>query len=295
METHPKTFVITGATSGIGLATSELLIREGFDVIGVSRSPERGLAAKNVLQSLNPAVSVEYLSTDLSVQSQVRGLAAEIKDLLNARGKTWLDGLVNNAGVFTYWLTLTPEGVEQQWAVNHLAGFLLTHELLGQLQAAPQGRVVTVSSGSHYGARIPWADPQLRRHYNGLRMYGITKLANVLFTLELSRRLGADSSLRAFAVDPGLVKTDMGLKHNPGIARLVWKIRRSSGTDASVPARCIVNLLTRPEFQQESAIYWKDSRPKTESAAARDSDSARRLWLTSEKLCGLNGGSHEPQ
>lgn len=290
METHRKLVVVTGATSGIGLATTERLVRAGVDVIGVGQSAERCRAAQANLQKINPAVQVLYLTADLSVQAEVRELAQRIKEYLARTEKTSLDGLVNNAGVFTYWFMLTPDGIEKQWAVNHLAAFLLTTELLPLLEVAPHGRVVTVSSGSHYGAHIPWEDPQLRRHYNALRAYGITKLANVLFTLELNRRLAAGSHVRAFAVDPGLVNTDMGLKNSPAVARLVWRMRRSSGTAPDVPAQGITNLLLQSGYQNGSGVYWKDSRQKTESPAARDVSSAQRLWVLSEKLCGIEGG-----
>ena len=131
-------------------------------------------------------------------------------------------------------------------------------------------RVVTVSSDSHYGARLDWDDPQLRRHYNGLRAYGNTKLADVLFTLELNRRLGQGSSVHAFAVDPGLVKTDIGMKGTPSLVSWVWKVRRSGGTAADVPARCIVYMLAEPSVQDSSQVYWKDSLPKRASRAATD-------------------------
>lgn len=149
--------------------------------------------------------------------------------------------------------------------------------------------MVTVSSDSHIGAHIHWDDPQLRRRYNGLEAYGVTKLANVLFTLELNRRLGPDSAVRAFAVDPGLVRTEIGFKGTPALVNRVWKIRRSGGTPADVPACCIFYLLTEPDLQNDSAVYWKDCRPKRASRAAMDEASAAQLWTLSGNLCGLEG------
>jgi NAD(P)-dependent dehydrogenase (short-subunit alcohol dehydrogenase family) len=287
-----KTYVVTGATSGIGLATAEALARAGADVIGVGRSPERNNAAENKLRSLTGNPRIHYLLADLSLQSQVKALAVQINTLLAEESKTSLDGLVNNAGVFTYWFTLTPEGVEMQWAVNHLAPFLLTHALLPLLKAAPFGRVVTVSSDSHYSGRMHWDDPQLRRHYDGLKAYGNTKLANILFTLALNQRLKG-SSMHAFAVDPGLVKTDIGLKNTPALARWVWKLRRSGGTPPEVPAQGIFTLLTEPSLQDTAHLYWKDSRPKRASRAALDEASAQQLWSLSEKMCGIDGEQHD--
>ncbi len=289
METHiaEKTFVVTGATSGIGLACAEGLLRQGAAVIGVGRSAQRCREAEQRLRRIAPEGGLAYLVADLSLQGQVRGLAGQIKAALEASGKTALDGLLNNAGTFTYWLTLTPEGFEMQWAVNHLAPFLLTNELLPLLQAAPAARVVTVSSDSHYGARLNWEDPQLRRHYNGLRAYEHTKLANVLFTAELNRRLGPGSTVRAFAADPGLVKTDIGLKGTPAMVRWVWKRRRAGGVPPEVPARGIVYLLTEASIQESPEIYWYAGRPKAPSRYAQNLEAARRLWALSEHLCGM--------
>jgi len=289
LELTNKTYVVTGATSGIGLATAEALARAGAGVIGVGRSVERCREAEVHLRNLAHGAPIHYLTADLSVQSELRRLAEQITGQLAADGKSGLDGLVNDAGTFTYWLTLTPDGIEMQWAVNYLAAFLLADLLLPVLKAAPMGRVVTVSSDSHYGARLDWNDPQLRRRYDGLRAYGNTKLADVLFTLELNRRLGKGSHVHAFAVDPGLVKTDIGLKGTPALVQWVWKVRRSGGTPAEVPARCITYLLAEPSLQDSGEVYWKDCQPKRASREALDIASAERLWVLSEKLCGLDG------
>jgi len=289
MELSNKTYVVTGATSGIGLATVEALMRAGAGVIGVGRSPERCREAEVHLRNLSHSAPIHYLTADLSMQSEVRRLAEQVIAQLKADGKTGLDGLVNDAGTFTYWLALTPDGIEMQWAVNYLAAFLLTDQLLPMLKAAPMARVVTVSSDSHYGARLDWNDPQLRRHYDGLRAYGNTKLADVLFTLELNRRLGKGNRVHAFAVDPGLVKTDIGFKSTPTLVRWVWKVRRSGGTPPEVPAHCITYLLAEPALQESDEVYWKDCNPKRASREALDETSAERLWTLSEKLCGIDG------
>jgi NAD(P)-dependent dehydrogenase (short-subunit alcohol dehydrogenase family) len=282
-----RTYLVTGVTSGIGRATAERLVQMGAYVIGVGRSAERCKQVRIQLSRLNPQAQVDLLLADLSERKEVKQLADQVSELIGSRDKTALDGLVNNAGVFTYWLTLTPEGFEMQWAVNHLAPFMLTQRLLPLLQAAPSARVVTVSSGSHYGAKIDWDDPQLRRHYNGLRAYGNTKLANILFTMELNRRLGNHSNVRAFAADPGLVRTDIGMKGTPAIAGLAWKLRRSGGIPPQEAANGIVFLLTEPSIQGSAEIYWKDSRPKRASRHAQDERAASRLWKLSERMCGI--------
>ncbi len=190
-------------------------------------------------------------------------------------------------GTFTYWLSLTPEGFEKQWAVNHLAPFLLTHELLPLLLAAPAARVVTVSSGSHYQGRLNWDDLQLLRRYNGLRAYQNTKLANVLFTLEFNRLMGPNGTVRAFAADPGLVNTDIGLKGTPPFVRWFWKQRSAGGKPPEVPAAGIVFLLTEPSLQNANDIYWKYNQVKRASKRALNQDDAFRLWSASELMCGI--------
>jgi retinol dehydrogenase 12 len=285
METNlkGKTFVVTGATSGIGLAVVETLIEAGADVIGVGRSLERCRDMEWRLRSIRPDVEVDFITADLSLQTEVKRAAAQVKSRLEMQEKTGLDGLVNNAATFSYWFTLTADGIELQWAVNYLAPFLLTHELLPLLENAPTARVVTVSSASHYGARLNWSDLQLCRCYNGLSAYGNTKLANILFTAELNRR----SSVRAFAADPGLVKTDIGFKGTPAIAGWVWKWRRANGIEPKQSAQGIAFLASDPSIQDATEIYWKHSQPKRPSRRALDSEAARRLWEISAKMCGL--------
>jgi NAD(P)-dependent dehydrogenase (short-subunit alcohol dehydrogenase family) len=228
-----------------------------------------------------------FIVADLGLQADVRRVAAEAGRWLDEWGQSGLDGLVNNAGTFAFWQTLTAEGFGTQWAVNHLAPFLLTHDLLPRLQAAPAARVVTVSSGSHYGARLDWSDIQLTRRYNPLTAYSQTKLANVLFTAELSRRLGEESNVRALAADPGLVDTDMGMKANSRLANWAWAIRRRGGIPAEQAAAGILTLLLDPDLPRSNEVYWKHGHPKAPDPAGLDEDTGRRLWDLSLQMCGL--------
>lgn len=294
MQPHlnQKKYVVTGATSGIGLAVAEGLARRGAAVIGVGRSAERCRAAEGRLRALFPGARVHYLQSDLSLQSEVNRLAGQIQEQLDGEP---LDGLVNNAATFAYWMTLTAEGVEQQWAVNHLAPFLLTLRLMPLLQNAPFARVVTVSSGSHRAGRMKWDDPQLRRRYNGLSAYQNCKLANVLFSLELNRRLGTGSSVRAFAADPGLVKTDIGMKSTPAGVAWLWRLRRSGGSPPEKPAAGIIFLLSEEALQTAQDVYWKDCQPRQPARQALDIESASRLWVLSAQMTALpQEVQHEP-
>lgn len=280
-----KTVVVTGATSGIGLAVVKLLLEKDCSVIGIGRSAGR---CREVQANLHPAGGrLQMLVADLSLQAQVLQVAQEVQGLLGARGLAALDGLINSAATVPFWQTFTPEGFDMQWAVNHLAPFLLTHKLLPLLKRAPLGRVVTVSSGSHYHTKLNWDDIQLRRHYNPLRAYNQTKLANVLFTLEMNRRLGRDSRLRAFAADPGLVNTEIGLKSNSFIARRAWDLRRKGGISPDESAKGIVYLATEPSIQDAADIYWKHGKPKAPSPYALNFEAANLLWKLSAQMCGL--------
>jgi NAD(P)-dependent dehydrogenase (short-subunit alcohol dehydrogenase family) len=282
-----KVIVVTGATSGIGLAVVHGLLDQGHAVIGVGRSPLRCAEVSRRLAARFPSGRFAYEMADLGLQGQVRKLADRVDRQLDEWGEIGLDGLLNNAGTFTFWQTFTAEGFETQWAVNHLAPFLLTHLLLPRLKAAPEARVVTVSSGSHRGARLDWNDVQRMRSYNPLQAYKQTKLANVLFTAELNRRLGDGSSVRAFAADPGLVDTEMGMKVNSRLARWAWSIRRRSGIPAEVSAAGIINLLLNPEVVNSKEVYWMHGRAKPPDPAGLDADTARRLWELSAQMCGL--------
>lgn len=285
---NQKTYVVTGATSGIGQAVADQLAAQGAFVIGIGRSPERCRETEHRLRTDHPSARIEFCVADLALQSQVRQAAAQINEVIQCAGINSLDGLVNNAGTFTLWMALTAEGYETQWAVNHLASFLLTHELLPLLNAAPQARVITVSSGSHYGARLKWDDIQLRRGYTGLRAYGQTKLANVLFSSELNRHLTLPSTIKAFAADPGLVNTNLGGKGNPGLVQWVWNLRKKSGIPAPEAARGIIYLVCEPSIQNSTEIYWKHGSPKAPDPYALDTEAARRLWAISSQMCGLD-------
>lgn len=285
--TPRKTYVITGATSGIGLAILEGLLEKGMNLIGIGRSPERCKQQLERLQKEFPRAKIAYLVVDLSLQPDVRRAAGEIEELLREWHLDALDGLVNNAGTFTFWQTLTPEGFETQWAVNHLAPFLLTHLLIPRLQESPDARVVTVSSASHYGAKLNWSDIQQLGRYNPLKAYKQSKLANVLFTAELSRRLGPAATIRAVAADPGLVDTDIGEKSQSRLARWIWSIRRKRGIPAVQSAAGIIKLL-EVDLTNNTAIYWKHGVPKKPNPYALDADHGRRLWEISARMTGVS-------
>lgn len=287
-----KIVVLTGATSGIGLATSIQLASAGAFVLGVGRSEDRCRIAGETVRKTCCNAKIFYLVADLSSIKQIKELAVKIKDKLIQEGKSHVDALINNAGTVSSWYKSTEDGFELQFAVNHLAPFLLTHELLPLLAAASESRVITVSSGSHNRTKMNWKDILLRKHYNCLAAYKQSKLANVLFCTEFNRRLGPASGITAFAIDPGLVNTQIGFKGTSGIVRWVWQKRSHSGIDPANAAASIVFLAGEPSLSNTTQVYWKECKPLKPSSYSQREDEALRLWELSEKMCGISSSSY---
>ncbi len=281
--------VVTGATSGIGLAAAGELAGRGAHVIGLGRSERKVEEARAAILGRHPGAQLDFFLGDLASQRQVRELGETLRQFAEAKTGCKIDVLLNNAGTVANWYTATEDGYELQFAVNHLAPFLLTNLLLPQLQAAPSARVVTVSSRSHRRGRIHWKDVMLRKRYNTLTAYDQSKLANVLFTLELNRRLELGASVRAYAADPGLVNTEIGLKGTSGIVRWVWDLRRKKGADPGEGAATAVFLAADPSVEGSPEPYWKDCKPIPPGPRALDEEDAMRLWELSERLCGIGG------
>jgi NAD(P)-dependent dehydrogenase (short-subunit alcohol dehydrogenase family) len=283
-----KTIVVTGATAGVGRATARALAARGAYVIGVGRSAARCAEAQQAIQAELPDAHLAFFVADLSSQRHIRDLAGRISQHVESASAGQIDALVNNAGAVSSWYTTTEDGYELQFAVNHLAPFLLTHELMPLLRRAPAARVITVSSGSHYRTRMHWADVMYRRRYQCLLAYKQSKLANVLFTLELNRRLGDETRVRAYAADPGLVNTAIGSKGTTGMAHWIWEQRRAQGVSPEQGSATVVFLAADPAVEGTQAGYWKDSRPAQPSRLARRPEEAARLWALSERLCGIS-------
>jgi NAD(P)-dependent dehydrogenase (short-subunit alcohol dehydrogenase family) len=273
--------LVTGATTGIGLATAEGLARAGAHVIIGARTPARGEAARDRVATATGSDRLEVAVADLSVQAEVRRLAEEI-----ARTHDRLDVLVNNAGMVATHRQETADGIELTWAVNHLAPFLLTNLLTELLVASAPSRVVTVASDAHAGAHLDLDDPQYaRRRYRTMAVYGQSKLANILFTVELARRLEG-TGVTANCLHPGLVGSDFGSRSG-GLFSLGWRIMRPFVLSPERGARTSVHLATSPEVAGVTGRYFVRSRTAEPSQAARDAGLARRLWELSERMTGL--------
>ena len=281
MGDRPLVCLVTGATGGIGLATAEGLARAGAHVIMGARSRDRGEAARERVARATGSDRLELAVADLSVQAEVRRLAEE-----TARAHSRLDVLVNNAGMIASRRQETADGIELTWAVNHLAPFLLTNLLTELLVASAPARVVTVASDAHAGANLDLDDPQFsRRRYGAMAVYGQSKLANILFTVELARRL-AGRGVTANCLHPGLVGSEFGSKSG-GLFAFGWWFVRPFALSPERGGRTSIYLATSPEVAGVTGGYFVNSRPAAPRPPAMDGDLARRLWDVSERMTGL--------
>jgi len=286
-----RTFVVTGATSGIGQETALGLARRGARVLLVGRDPARAEAARRDVVARSGAAPerVEVLLADFARLGDVRALAGQILARADA-----LHGLVNNAGVVNLRRVVTPDGHEATFAVNHLAPFLLTCLLVPRLRDSAPARIVTVSSDAHRFGRLDWDDLMSERRYgfpamvSAMRVYGASKLANLLFNAELARRLEG-SGVTANAVHPGGVATRLGVSNNGPVGSVVGRLVRPLLKTPAQGAETSLHVAADPGLEGRSGRYFADRRERQPSAAARDRDAAARLWRESERLVDLRG------
>jgi NAD(P)-dependent dehydrogenase (short-subunit alcohol dehydrogenase family) len=275
-----RTVLVTGGTAGIGRATALGLATMGAHLAIVGRDRGRTEAAAGEIRAAAGG-QVDALVADLSSQSQVRRLADEVLQRL-AR----IDVLVNNAGGYWHTRQVTVDGLERTFAVNHLAPFLLTNLLLDRLKHSAPARVVTVSSHAHAEGRIDFDDLQGERSYSGARAYNQSKLANVLFTYELARKL-QPNPVTANALHPGVVNTSFGAEDPAGVQRLLVPFMRPFMKTPTQGAATSIHLASAPDLQQVTGRYFVNSKPKRSSQRSYDQATAARLWQVSADLVGL--------
>jgi retinol dehydrogenase 14 len=274
------TVLITGGTSGIGNATAVAMAAMGANVVVVGRNQERGGAAVEEIKAQSHNESVELMLADLSVQAEVRRLAEEFLERYDR-----LDVLVNNAGLVQSKRTETPDGIETTLAINHLAPFLLTNLLLGCLEQSAPSRVITVSSEAQRWGTMDFEDMQSRRKYRGFPVYGMTKLANIMFTYELAERLdGTDVS--ANCLHPGSVGTNFGQNNRDAMA-LFFRTFKPFMRSPEQGADTLIWLASSPEVDGVSGKYFSDRKEIEAKKVAYDPAARRRLWEISEDLTGL--------
>ena len=274
-RTAPR-LLITGGSSGIGLAAALQLAANGAEVVMVSRDSARGDAARDMVAAVATGREPRFLPADLSSLESVRALAARLHDRFGS-----LDALINNAGTASGQRTLTVDGFERTFAVNHLAPFLLTQLLLDLLAAAPAARVIHTVSETHSG-RLDFDNLQGERHYSFFSAYARSKTAAILFTYELARRLDG-TGITSNCFTPGPTASDFG-RGLGGMVGVMGGLMRLIGTPPEKSARTAVNLATSTEVEGLTGQYFVKGRPGRSKPITYDREVAARLWTVSEQL-----------
>lgn len=275
------TILITGGNDGIGRATAQVLLERGHEIIIAGRSQTKLVAAVETLKHrTSQDAAVSAIRCDLADLQSVRSAANEFQQRYSK-----LDVLINNAGIFTNEFQLSNDGIELQFAVNHLGHFLLTNLLLPQLKAAPNPRVVNVSSVAHFHANINFDQlkgEEGKDQYNGLEAYARSKLANVLFTRELARRF---PEIQSNCLHPGVIRTRIANKSTNWYYSLFWSLYKPFMRPTRCGARTSIYLALSPEVNQVTGRYFDERQCcKKPSELARDPELAQLLWQKSEAL-----------
>jgi NAD(P)-dependent dehydrogenase (short-subunit alcohol dehydrogenase family) len=280
---HGKVVVITGATSGIGQIAALKLASFGARIVLVARDRGRADATLAKLREAGPGVAHSAHIADLSILAEMKRAGREI-----AAAEPRIDVLINNAGNVFPSRQLTPDGLERTFATNHMAYFVLTHELRDRLVASVPARIVSTASRAHQRQSLDFDDLQLAKGYGVRRAYGRSKLANILFTRELARRL-AGTGVTANCIHPGLVATGLGQRSGGLFGAVVRAFFMFAGPPEP-GADTIVYVASSPDVANVTGAYFVPVGKQAEpSAAARDDLAARRLWEESEKIAGYRG------
>jgi NAD(P)-dependent dehydrogenase (short-subunit alcohol dehydrogenase family) len=274
-----KTVVMTGATSGIGEAAALALAGMGARIVFVARDDKRAEATLNRIEAKAPRLGHRVHLADLSSMAETRRVGLAI-----AASEPRIDVLVNNAGAVFSQRRVTPEGLELTFALNHMAYFMMTAALGDRLAASTPARIVSTSSSAYQAAGLDFSDLQSVKGYNGWKAYGRSKLANILFTRELARRL-AGTGVTANCFHPGVVATRFGDAAG-GLTGRLMPLARRFFTSPEKGADPIVYLASSPEVEGVTGGYFAKHKVVQPSAAARDDAAAKKLWEASEALAG---------
>jgi NAD(P)-dependent dehydrogenase (short-subunit alcohol dehydrogenase family) len=281
-----RTILVTGGTGGIGKATALGLARLGARVGITGRDAARAEAAAADIRTLSNNQAVDTFAADLSSQAEVRRLAREVLDRYPR-----LDVLVNNVGGFWAHRHLTADGLEHTFALNHLAPFLLTNLLLERLTASAPARVVTVSSGAHSMGRLNFDDLQGEHGYSGQQAYSASKLANVMFTYELARRMRG-SGVTANVLHPGVVRTAFGAEDQSALLRMLIPLARPFMKTTAQGAETSIYLASSAEVEGVTGEYFANCKRKKSAKRSYDTAAAGRLWQVSSDLVHLASEAH---
>lgn len=282
-ELAGKTAVVTGATNGIGRVSARALAQMGAKLILVARDARRAEDTRAEILRAAPGADVTIVLADLSSQAEVRRAAAEIL----ATGAP-IHVLLNNAGVTQLTRSETVDGIETTFAVNHLAYYLLTLLLLERIRASAPARIVNVASDAHrFGGPLDFDDLGATKSFSWMGVYGRSKLANILFTRELARRLEG-TGVTVNCLHPGAVRTGLGQNNDAPILKLLVKVAQLFMRSPEKGAETSIWACSAPELAKVSGRYFADRRERTPNALALDDAAARRLWDVSAELVSLS-------
>jgi NAD(P)-dependent dehydrogenase (short-subunit alcohol dehydrogenase family) len=274
-----KVIVITGATSGVGQAAAEELAAQGARIVFVARDRKRAEDTLRRVRARNPNVDHTVHLADLSLLSEMKRVASEI-----AAGEPRVDVLVNNAGGAFSHRRVTEDGLELTFALNHMAYFVVTLGLLDRLRATSGARIISTASMTYAFATMDFDDLQSEKKFDGPDVYARSKLANILFTRELARRLGG-AGVTANCFHPGLVNSRLG-SQDGGISA-IWGMSMSGSISPEQGAKTLIYLASSPKVAESTGAYFVSGyREKLSPNALNDAD-ARRLWDISARIAGI--------
>lgn len=282
MELAGKICVVTGSNSGIGKETALALAGMGVTVVMVVRNQQKGQEALDEVVAKTGNRSVSLMTCDMSSMASVRSFAEKFK-----KKYTSLNILINNAGAEFVKRQVTPEGYEQSFAVDYLAPFLLTHELLDLLKASAPSRIINVSSGLAKNGRVDFDDLQNEKNYKGMKAYSNAKLMLIMFTYALSRRLSG-SGVTANVLMPGFVATNLGKSSGSRSSALMFTLVRPMQISAKKGAETSVYLASSDEVTDISGKCFAKKKKATTCTASYDVDSQERLWVETTKMLRLD-------
>ena len=272
-----KVCLVTGATDGIGKVSARVLAELGAKVIIVGRNPEKSAIVLAELRSISGNENIDLLMADLAVMQEVRDLAEQVISRYDR-----LDVLLNNAGGYFTKHEITSDGLEMTFALNHMSYFLLTNKLMELLKYSAPARIVNVSSDAHYGVDMEFENLNGEQEYKAWKAYQKSKLANVLFTYELLKKVPGNITVNC--LHPGFVATNFG-HNNGGFFGPVLKIaQRISAIDPEEGAKTSIFLCSAPEVKGVSGKYFYKCQPKTSSRESRNMDTGKRLWQISSDI-----------
>jgi len=272
-----KVCLVTGATDGIGKVSARVLAELGAKVIIVGRNPEKSAIVLAELRSISGNENIDLLMADLAVMQEVRDLAEQVISRYDR-----IDVLLNNAGGYFTKHEITSDGLEMTFALNHMSYFLLTNKLMELLKYSAPARIVNVSSDAHYGVDMEFENLNGEQEYKAWKAYQKSKLANVLFTYELLKKVPGNITVNC--LHPGFVSTNFG-HNNGGFFGPVLKIaQRISAIDPEEGAKTSIFLCSAPEVKGVSGKYFYKCQPKTSSRESRNMDTGKRLWQISSDI-----------